>query len=57
MTLVLKDIILRASVDLLSDVTELQTSDDDLDKQMKKNLDTLSHSLANIITKLDTKES
>lgn len=55
MSLVLQDIILRMSTELLNDVTELQLSDAQESKQIKKCLDNLAHSLANMIEVLNEK--
>lgn len=56
MTLVLKDIVLRVSVELLNDVTELQLSDTQYSKQLIKSLDTLAHALSNTIEVLNNEE-
>lgn len=56
MILVLKDIILRMSVELLSDVTELQLSDTQDSKQLIKSLDTLAHALSNTIEVLNNED-
>lgn len=53
---ILEDIILRMSIELLSDVTELQLSDAQESKQIKKCLDNLAHSLANMIEVLNNEE-
>lgn len=57
MTLVLQDIILRMSLELLRDVTELQVDvQHEHNKQLSKSLDTLAHSLANMIEVLNEKD-
>lgn len=56
MSLVLKDIILRMSLELLSDVTELQLSGTQDSKQLIKSLDTLAHALSNTIEVLNNEE-
>lgn len=56
MSLVLKDIILRMSLELLRDVTELQLSDTQDSKQLIKSLDTLAHALSNTIEVLNNEE-
>lgn len=56
MSLVLQDIILRMSVELLNDITELQLSDTQDSKQLIKSLDTLAHALSNTIEVLNNEE-
>ena len=56
MSLVLKDIILRMSLELLRDVTDLQLSDTQDSKQLIKSLDTLAHALSNTIEVLNNEE-
>lgn len=54
MTLVLQDIVLRMSLELLRDVTELQIDiKHKHNKQLSEALDTLSHSLTSVIEVLN----
>lgn len=53
---ILEDIVLRVSVELLNDVTELQISDTQDSKQLIKSLDTLAHALSNTIEVLNNEE-
>lgn len=56
MTLVLQDLVLKVSLELLGDVTELQLSDSQDSKQLIKSLDTLAHALSNTIEVLNNEE-
>lgn len=57
MTLALKDSVLKVSLELLGDVTELQIDvKHEHNKQLSKSLDTLAHSLANVIEALNERD-